>query len=170
MADLRIRHGTLEDALAIQALYRAVAATPGGIARTPDEVTSDYIDDFVAQSLDRGILIVAEFPGSARLAGEIHAYRSDLHVFNHVLGELTIAVHPEAQGQGIGRRMFTQLLDEVRSDHPDVTRVELITQEGNLRALRLYEGLGFRREGRLEGRIRTGTGSVEADIPMGWLR
>jgi ribosomal protein S18 acetylase RimI-like enzyme len=170
MADARIRHGTLEDARAIQTLYQAVAATPDGLARRPVEVTSDYVNDFLVHSLERGILMVAELPGLSRLAGEIHAYRSDLHVFSHVMGDLTIAVHPDAQGRGIGRRMFSQLLDDVINNHPDVTRVELITQESNLRALRLYESLGFRREGRLEGRIRTGSGGVEADIPMGWLR
>jgi ribosomal protein S18 acetylase RimI-like enzyme len=166
----RVRRGTREDAPAIQALYQAVAVTPGGIARLPAEVTTEYVNDFVAQSVERGILIVAEFPDSKRLAGEIHAYRSELHVFRHVMGDLTIAVHPDAQGQGVGRRMFRQLLDEVVAHHPDVTRVELITQEGNARALHLYESLGFRREGRLEGRIRTRDGGVEADIPMAWLR
>jgi putative acetyltransferase len=86
------------------------------------------------------------------------------------MGDLTVAVHPDAQGQGIGRRMFARMLDEVVREHRDVTRVELITQEGNARALHLYESLGFRREGRLEGRIRTDDGGTEADIPMAWLR
>ena len=85
------------------------------------------------------------------LAGEVHAYRSELRIFSHVLGELTVAVHPGAQGQGLGRQLFVRLLDVVRREHPDVTRVELITQESNHRALRLYEGVGFQREGRLAG-------------------
>lgn len=165
-----VRRGTREDAPAIRSLYQAVAAIPGGLARTPAEITTDYVNGFVEHSLERGILIVAEFHGSSRLAGEIHAYRSDIELFSHVLGDLTIAVHPDAQGQGIGRRMFTRLLDEVKSSHPDVTRVELITGESNARAQHLYESLGFRKEGRLEGRIRTDGGGVEADIPMAWLR
>ena len=143
---------------------------PGGIARGPEEVTSDYVNDFVSHSLDRGILIVAELPGFSGLAGELHAYRSDLRVLNHVLGDLTVAVHPAAQGKGIGRAMFVQLLDEVTRDHPDVSRVELITQESNVRAQKLYESLGFVREGRLAGRIRSPTGGLEPDIPMAWLR
>jgi len=151
-------------------LYQAVAATPGGIARTVGEVTTEYVDDFVAQSLQRGILIVAEAAGSPGLAAELHAYRSELHVFAHVLGDLTVAVHPTAQGQGIGRQLFTRLLDEVALDHPDITRVELVTQESNVRALQLYESVGFRREGRLESRIRNSSGGFEADIPMAWYR
>jgi putative acetyltransferase len=166
----RLRPGRREDVPAIQELYKTVAATPGGIARTPAEVTRDYVDEFVSHSLDRGILIVAELAGLPGLAAELHAYRSDLHVFNHVLGDLTVAVHPSAQGQGIGRLLFVSLLDEVIRDHPDITRIELVTQESNVRALKLYESLGFRREGRLEGRIRIASGAVEADIPMAWLR
>jgi putative acetyltransferase len=75
-----------------------------------------------------------------------------------------------AQGQGIGHRLFVTLLDLVTREHPDITRVELITQETNHRALRLYEGLGFRREGRLAGRIRQPDGTLDADIPLAWLR
>ncbi|HEU4996386.1 MAG TPA: N-acetyltransferase [Gemmatimonadaceae bacterium] len=166
----RLRPGRRDDAPAIQRLYREVGATPGGIARTPPEVTSDYVNGFVEDSLARGIILVAELPGLAGLAGELHAYRSDLEVFRHVMGDLTVAVHPRAQGQGIGRQLFHRLLAEVKQHHPDVTRVELITQEGNERALRLYESLGFRREGRLEGRIRASNGGYEADIPMAWYR
>lgn len=169
-AEITLRSGRQEDAPAIQSLYRIVAAVPGGLARTASEITDGYVHGFVEHSLERGIIVVAEFPGSTGIAGEIHAYRSDIELFCHVLGDLTIAVHPEAQGQGVGRRMFTRLLDEVKADHPDITRVELITGESNARAQHLYESLGFRKEGRLEGRIRNESGGVEADIPMAWLR
>lgn len=167
---MNIRPGRANDAAAIRELYRAVAAIPGGIARAADEITADYVDQFVHASLERGIIVVAEFPESRGLAGEIHAYRSDVLAFRHVLGDLTIAVHPDAQGQGVGRRLFTQLLDEVRRDHHDITRVELVTAESNTRAQRLYESLGFEREGRMERRYRTGEGRYETDIPMAWLR
>ncbi len=79
-----------------------VATTPGGIARSPDEVNREYVDGFVSKSLDRGIILVAELEGLPGLAAEVHAYRSELRIFRHVLGELTVAVHPATQGQGIG--------------------------------------------------------------------
>jgi ribosomal protein S18 acetylase RimI-like enzyme len=167
---VQLRAGRRDDAVAIQHLYETVAASSGGIARTAAEVTRDYVNEFVAHSLERGFLIVAERSGITGLAGELHAYRSDLRNFAHVLGDLTVAVHPDAQGQGIGRMLFTWLLDDVRSNYADILRVELVTQESNVRALRLYESLGFVREGRLEGRIRNPTGGMEADIPMAWHR
>jgi len=104
------------------------------------------------------------------VAGELHAYRSELRIFRHVLGELTVAVHPLAQGQGIGRKLFERLLDVVTREHPDILRVELITQETNHRALHLYEGVGFVREGRLAGRIMDHDGRLDADIPLAWHR
>ena len=165
-----IRAGRSEDAPAIRALYQAVGATPGGIARSPDEVTPEYVDGFVTQSLARGVILVAELEGMPGLAAELHAYRSELRIFSHVLGELTVAVHPAAQGQGLGRQLFDALLELVRRDHPGITRVELITSESNHRALRLYEGVGFRREGRLAGRIRNPDGTLDADIPLAWFR
>lgn len=165
-----IRAGTAGDAPAIRALYQAVGARAGGIARAPDEVTAEYVEGFIAKALDRGIIVVAELEGMQGLAGELHAWRTHIRSFAHVLGDLTVAVHPDVQGLGIGRRLFTALLETVERAMPEVLRVELVTQESNARALRLYESLGFVREGRMERRIRTPLGAgVEADIPMAWF-
>jgi putative acetyltransferase len=82
--------------------------------------------------------------------------------------DLTIAVHPEFQGKKIGRTLFTIFLEEIATNRPDIGKVELITRESNLRAIQLYQSLGFRIEGRLEMRIKTPEGNYEADIPMGW--
>jgi putative acetyltransferase len=78
-------------------------------------------------------------------------------------------VHPAQHGRGIGRALLAELLRRVSETRPDILRVELIARESNRRAIALYERLGFRREGRLEARIRS-SGGIEADIPMGWLR
>lgn len=169
-SSVTVRAGRQDDAPAIMELYRVVGATPGGIARAPDEVSREYVDGFLSASLARGLIFVAELEGLPGIAGELHAYRNELRIFRHVLGELTVAVHPRAQGRGIGKRLFERLLDEVKTGHPDITRVELITQETNHRALRLYEGMGFRREGRLAGRIMGPDGTLDADIPLAWFR
>jgi putative acetyltransferase len=86
-----------------------------------------------------------------------------------VLSELTIAVDPDYQGKGLGRMIFTHLLDYITNKRSDVMRVELISSESNLKAISLYESLGFSREGKLERRIRNNKNELEADIPMAWF-
>jgi ribosomal protein S18 acetylase RimI-like enzyme len=170
MEPVLIRQGVRSDIDAICSLYKSVAASPGGLARTADEVTRQYVQDFVEHSLSDGLIFIAEAKGYVEFAGEIHAYRNGLKYFSHVLGGLTVAVHPEMQGRGVGKSLFNVLLSNVCAIRPEISRVELITQESNHRAMKLYESLGFKYEGRLEGAICSPNGGVEADIPMAWHR
>lgn len=166
---MHYRTANIDDLQRIIRLYKAVAKNEGGLARLDDEVSEEYVTNFISKSFSTGLIIVAEHPDNPdELVGEIHAYKPGIKVFNHVLSELTIAIHPDFQGKKIGRTIFTIFLEEVGRNRPDVARVELITREGNTRAIALYQSLGFRIEGRLEMRIKNADGSYEADIPMGW--
>ncbi|MBT9395178.1 GNAT family N-acetyltransferase [Hymenobacter sp. NST-14] len=162
---ITIRPSTLHDAPTIRRLYQRVSAESGGLARRPEEITEDYVQHFLTRSLTQGIGLVAEQAGE--LVAEIHAYQAGLQIFAHVLGDLTVAIAPAAQGQGLGRRLFTELLTRAQAQFPQVRRVELLVRESNTRAIALYEQLGFRQEGRFEGRV-AGAWGLEADIPMAW--
>jgi ribosomal protein S18 acetylase RimI-like enzyme len=170
MEAFKITSCTFNDRSELAILYRVVAAVEGGLARTVDEITEDYIGNFLKKSLESGVILVARQPETQQIIGEIHAYALGPKVFAHVLGELTIAVHPAHQGQGIGKALFTELLNRVVLHRPDILRVELIARESNQKAIELYQKLGFRIEGRLAGRIRSVAGGFEADIPMAWSR
>jgi ribosomal protein S18 acetylase RimI-like enzyme len=165
-----IRAATLEDIPAIVSLHKHVSATSGGLARFPDEITVEYVTGVVTRSLADGVIVVAEAPDISGLAGELHTYRNPLRLFHHVYTNLTIAVHPECQGRGLGRALFRSLLETVRLERPDVLRVELISAESNARAHLLYQAMGFVREGRLDRAICGANGVPEADIPMAWFR
>lgn len=84
-----IRLATEEDAKDLLQLHQAVAQNPGGIIRTPNEITADYIASVLAER-------------EGKVLGEIHAYALPLRAFRHSLADLTIVVHPNAQGEGIG--------------------------------------------------------------------
>jgi putative acetyltransferase len=157
------------DADAIYELYRAVAAQPGGLARHQDEITRDYVTDFLSRAEDHGLSLVAVTVAEG-VIGEIHAFSRPLRAFAHVLGDLTVAVHPQAQARGAGRALFSRFLADVQARFEQVLRVELLARESNAHAIRFYESLGFRREGRLDARVRGVSGALEADIPMAWLR
>ncbi|MEO8472893.1 MAG: N-acetyltransferase [Chryseolinea sp.] len=166
---MRYRTAETNDLHRLVALYKAVAKTEGGIARLEHEVTEDYVKNFVEKSLETGLIIVAENPeNSNELVAEIHGYKAGIRVFDHVLGDVTVLVHPLFQGKKIGRTLMTIFLEEIGRNRTDIGKVELIAREGNQIALALYQSLGFRIEGRLEMRIRTPDHNYEADIPMGW--
>ena len=170
MQQFIIEAATDTDGAALATLYRAVAATEGGLARTQAEITDEYVAHFLAKAQASGIILVAR-PLGGPLIGEIHCYALGPRVFAHVLGELTIAVHPGYQGQGIGKALFTELLRRVEQERPNVLRVELIARESNRKAIAFYQKLGFQIEGRFTNRIRSvDNAGFEADIPMAWLR
>lgn len=152
-------------------LYKAVAKTPGDLARLEHEITEEYVADFVRKSLKTGLIIVGENETNPEeLIAEVHGYKPGLQVFDHVLGDITFLVHPDHQGKKIGRTIFTIFLDEIANNRPDIGKVELITGEHNGRAIGLYQSLGFLIEGRMEMRFKNPvTESYEADIPLGWV-
>lgn len=169
MTGYSIEAARIDDAPAILATYRAVAAIEGGILRNVAEVTPEYVGGFLREAVAHGHCLVAR-ASDGSVAGEIHAYGLGIAKLAHVLGELTIAVHPAHQGAGVGRALFRRLLDIVQHERPDILRVELGTQESNARAIAFYESLGFVMEGRMERRIAIGDGRYEADLLMAWLR
>lgn len=166
---MHFRTAELSDIPRLVQLHRDVARVSGGIARLEEEVTEDYVRHFVEKSLANGLIIVGEDEKDPNvLVADIHAWKIGLKSFSHVLSNLTLAVHPDHQGKGIGRMIFMILLDEIVRNRQDIGKVELYTSENNKRAISLYQSLGFLIEGRMEMRYKNHEGMFEADIPMGW--
>ncbi|HZY82768.1 MAG TPA: N-acetyltransferase [Cyclobacteriaceae bacterium] len=167
---MHYRTAELTDIPKIVKLYKTVAKTPGLLARNEDEMTEEYVSNFVKKSLDHGLIIVgSEENNPDELIAEIHGYRPGLANFNHVLGDVTFLVHPDHQGKKIGRTLLMIFLDEIVNNYTNIGKVELVTGESNLKAISLYQSVGFMIEGRMEMRFRKPDGMFEADIPMGWV-
>ena len=66
---------------------------------------------------------------------------------------LTVNVHPERRGAGLGRRVLTAL--EARLAAMGARRLRLEVNVANVDALRLYEAAGYVRAGRLVGYYQT---------------
>ena len=164
------RHANPTDFPKIYTLYKKVAEEPIGIARSPEEITEAYIKNFMQHTAETGIELVIENPeNSNEIIAEIHCCKLGPKIFDHVLSELTIAVHPGFQGQGVGKKIFLHLLEYITSNRPDILRVELFTQESNERAQSFYKKIGFIPEGRFLQRIPGKDNILEADIPMAWF-
>jgi GNAT superfamily N-acetyltransferase len=84
-----------------------------------------------------------------------------------------VAVHPDWQGQGIGRAMLEAALDFAR-DHGGAW-VVLQVRDDNPAARRLYDSLGFRVIAQVTRLRRAGVGGAQAPVsgrrlrPAGWL-
>lgn len=167
---MKIRKGLQQDAPALLKLYKRVADIEGGISRSTNEINESFIDEILSKSLHGGFIYVAENPfHNEELIAEIHTYSSGIQSLKHTLGHLQIVVHPDFQGTGIGRRIFSTLLQDITTHHSSIARVELIVRESNTRAIHFYKTLGFKEEGRFEKRILSAAGELEADIPMAWF-
>jgi RimJ/RimL family protein N-acetyltransferase len=169
MKDYQIRLASIYDSNKIYELYKEVSKTTGGIARIYDEITEDYIHTFTSKALNSGLHYILEIIPEGTIVGEIHCYKMEPKVFSHVLNELTIVIHPLFQGKGLGNELFNKLLDTVKKERKDILRIELIARESNKKAIQFYERLGFKKEGKLRNRIRSGKTNFEADILMAWM-
>ncbi len=91
--------------------------------------------DLVAVASDRvvGMVTVHTFPNTPRR--------------RHV-GTIDIAVHGEWQGKGVGKALMRAGI-ELADNWLNLTRLELEVYTDNESAVRLYERLGFEREGTL---------------------
>ncbi len=160
-----IRRATEADIDGIFTMMLRTAAEPIGLARRPDEITRDYVATFVANSLARGLILVAH--DGDRILGMIQAATPVPRLFAHVLSDLTIAIDPETQGQGLGRKLFTAFLDTARAGMPHIRRIELFCRPDNPRGYPFYQSLGFVIEGHLKGRVHAGDGVFIDDYFMG---
>lgn len=166
---ITIRKATIDDKKAILALHKLVARVSQGIARTEVELTNHYMDGLYT-SIDRqGLMLIALDPTDQVIA-EIHASKYGLHIFDHILTGLTIAVHPDHQGKGVGKALFQAFLDDAQQRFPEVARVELESRSSNQKSIGLYERLGFVQEGRMKNKTRNSDGTFEDSLLMAWTK
>ena len=183
-----LRPANAADGNSISTLYKKVIRISGGLARREEEVTGKYVADFIEKSRAHGLQFVAT--DGTHIVGEIHCYKTGIACFDHLLGELTIAVDPDYQGRGVGKALFMAVMSEVKENRKDILRIELLTGESNKRAIAFYQSLGFIIEGRMPNRYKLGPAdlahigtppapgtlgttstpaSFDADIPMAWM-
>ena len=118
--DVRIRPARTSDVRRIRELVDIYSARRILLSKATVTLYEDVPDFLVAES-----------------AGEVVGCGA-LHVIWEDLGELrTLAVHPQAAGQGIGRRLVDSLLDRARA--LGVARVFCLTFETGF-----FSGSGFR--------------------------
>lgn len=164
---IKIRKAKKTDIIKLIKLHREVAKVKNGIARTPQEISKKYVTDFLTNSLKKGLIFVAE--NNDNLVAEIHCYKLEPNCFKNNLSNLTIVVHPDFHDQGIGKKIFLHLLNEVKTKHKNILRIELTVRQSNQRAIKIYQSLGFEIEGIMKNRILDAEGKNSGDTMMAWF-
>jgi putative acetyltransferase len=135
------RLATPADFLAVHAIYMHPTVVPF-LGHEPQSI--EDFEPIFGDLCNRKSFYVYEQGGE--VAGFYHLSRHAGRS-SHVAYLGTFAVNPKVHGRGIGRRMLTELINELRAN--GIRRIELIVESDNAKALALYHKLGFVIEGTL---------------------
>lgn len=111
-----------------------------------------------------GVHLVA-LDAAGDVVGWVDVVRDGRPGYEHV-GRLGMGILPEHRERGLGRRLMEAALDACRAT--SLERVELDVYDDNVRAARLYERMGFEREG-VKRRARKLDGVYRDVVLMGRL-
>lgn len=140
---VEIRSFEPSDAAAESALLGRIGTVEGTL-QLPDMPVASRIERL--QRLDpAGCKLVAVAQG--QLVGAAALIPINATLRRSHARTLAIAIAPEWQGRGLGRRLLERLLSWA-DNWAGVLRVELLVHADNPRAIALYRGLGFVEEGR----------------------
>lgn len=165
--ELKVKRAEFQNETELLQLYKTVAGIAGGIIRNKNEIDPDYISGFLKNSINNGLVLIGLINNS--IIGEIHAYTPEIFAFQHILTDLTIVVNPDHQGKGVGRMLFENFLDIVKTELSHILRIELYTREYNERNVKFYRSLGFINEGRQKDKIFVSNSEFETPLHMAWF-
>lgn len=148
-------------------LYKKSAGVKDGLARTPDEITVEYMSDILKKTLNGGVgLLIAD---GEKIIACLVSYKYGIDALKHTLGNMSLAVDPDYFGQGLGKKIFEVYVDEVSQNRSDIARVELHARQSNELGIKIYQSVGFVIEGVQRNRILDSHGNLSNDVVMAWL-
>lgn len=161
---------TALDAGELVALDLALARDGRGMVITAEQVRAvpaeaERLAAITAAAATGSVCLIARVAGVTAGAAELRVLtpRRCAHV-----GLLSIGIHPDWKGQGLGRRLMVALIDHAAAH--GLRRLELCVRADNPRAIALYESLGFTVEGVRRRFIALDDGSYVDDLLMArWI-
>jgi RimJ/RimL family protein N-acetyltransferase len=169
-ASVRVRSALPDDAAAVIACALPVFEQDDTVMTGPGEftMTVEQEREFLEARLrdETGLFVIAEadHADGPRVVGilSLGAIKKRRVLHNVTLG---ISIAAAWRGQKLGRLLILEAL-EWAAAHPRIERVCLEVVAGNERGLRLYESLGFVREGYRIGHFQRSPGVYDDDIIM----
>jgi RimJ/RimL family protein N-acetyltransferase len=160
----KIREAKPEDAEILATAEREIARIPGRLASRPEELKDEHIREKIVSlsKIDSGTFAVIEKDGT--IVGHAFLDPHKLASTSHVVS-LTIAIHEGHQNQGLGRLLMNHLIQWAKAN-VEIEKLELQVRSANIRAINLYQSLGFIEEGRKTRRLKYGPGDYQDDVYM----
>ncbi len=94
------------------------------------------------QLQERNVLYIFEYEGKDAGMFKLIPYT---HRAGHIAYLGGVAIHPDHHGKGLGLKMMQEIIEFGKTKN--LLRIELSTAVNNAKAIRLYEQVGFEREG-----------------------
>jgi RimJ/RimL family protein N-acetyltransferase len=164
LSKLTIRDASIKDGPLLARAERAIAETPGFLASQPFELIDEQFEKKISEltKSDNGKYLVAEI--DKEIVG--HGMLNPLPLFacRHVV-QLTLAVHLDWQGKGIGKALLGELIKWAKSSTP-IEKIELNVRSSNKVAHELYKKVGFTETGRWKRRLKVEPGNYIDDVCM----
>lgn len=166
MSTYKIRKATIDDQENLLLLYKKVASKSEGLARTSNDISEEYIFDLLNKGITTGLALVVV--DGDKIIGSMIKCRLEIEFLAHILSQGSVLIDPDHQRRGLGSQLMKTFLQEVENSYPHILRVEIMVRESSP-AMKLYEKLGFAKEGRFDRGVRKSDQSLEAGIPMCWF-
>ena len=86
---------------------------------------------------------------------------------DHVADIQSVAIKQEFQGQGIGKMMVQQMIEQLKQD--GCKKLQLFAEADNPRAIAFYKSFGFKEEGLMPGYVRRSHDKYVDEVVMGLI-
>ena len=108
-------------------------------------ITLEQERDWIISSLENPnhLIVVAELEG--KIIGQLNFSNGHKERIAHN-GEFGMGVHKNFRGMGIGRLLLEKLIEWCR-ENETIEKINLCVHQTNDRAIKLYQDLGFKKEG-----------------------
>lgn len=152
---LRVRPMSPTDAGALLSLFRSLE--PRDLLFLRKDVTNERVLDAWARDVADGriVTLLAETP-DGQVVGEASMYPSEVPWTQHV-AEVRVVTSPAMRGHGLGRMLLQEILQSAQAAGVEKLTAQMIVEQTSAR--RLFEGLGFREEGRYRNYARDQQGN-----------
>lgn len=160
-----LRRSRRGDEAGLWALQRALGADGRGMVLLPEELPAEPDPEALTWWLAHPDSLHAVAVVDGAVAGTIDVRRVERIMLRHT-GMLTMGVHPDFQGIGLGRVLVEAALRWAQREGVDW--IELYTRGDNVRAQALYRSVGFELAWTRTGFLRPPDGPPVDDLVMVW--